>query len=132
MLAEVINLPRNVDVRCPLLELSGRHVIVLQVKVPQIAPVKQLVDKVAESFTLHFFCPKWKTSSDRSREFPDTSCSSVTVEPCHTRGPFSSAHWCRVSVISRWFQRQRYDPDAQEVDHLRQPADLVYELDMQP
>ena len=36
----------------PLLELRGRHVVVLQLKVPQVALVRQLVDNVLESFTL--------------------------------------------------------------------------------
>ena len=36
-----------------------------------------------------------ETSSDRSREFPDTSCSSVVDESCQTGGPFSSTYLCR-------------------------------------
>ena len=47
----------------PLLELRGRHVVVLQVKVPQVALVRQLVDNVAESFTFCLF-------AHRSRESP--------------------------------------------------------------
>ena len=62
----------------PLLELRGRRAVVLQMKVLQIALVRQLV---AESFT---FC---EASSARSRESPDTSCSSVPVGSCHTGGP---------------------------------------------
>ena len=42
----------------PLLELRGRHVVVLQVKVPQVALVRPLVDNVAESFPLQPFCPE--------------------------------------------------------------------------
>ena len=37
----------------PLLELHARHVVVLQVKLPQVALVRQLVDNVAESFTFY-------------------------------------------------------------------------------
>ena len=71
----------------PLLELRSRHVVVHQVKVPQDAFVKQLVGNVAESFT---FCllPKIEAFSARSRESPDTSCSSVAVASCHTGNPF--------------------------------------------
>ena len=38
---------RNIQVSRPLLELRGRHVVVLQMKVPQVALVRQLVDNVA-------------------------------------------------------------------------------------
>ena len=38
------NLSRNVPVSRPLLELRGRRVVVLQVKVPQVALVRQLID----------------------------------------------------------------------------------------
>ena len=37
------------------------------------------------------FLTKIEASSDRSRESPDTSCSSVAVGSCHTGGPFFSA-----------------------------------------
>ena len=46
---------RNVQVGRPLLELRGRHVVALQVKAPQGALVKQLVDIVAVSFTFCLF-----------------------------------------------------------------------------
>ena len=39
----------------PLLELCGRHVIGRQMKVPEVALVRQLVDNVAESFTFCLF-----------------------------------------------------------------------------
>ena len=55
MLVKVINLSRTVQVSCPLLELRGGHVVVLQVKVPRISRVRQLVDNVAESFTFCLF-----------------------------------------------------------------------------
>ena len=42
MLVKVMKLSRNVQVSCPLLELSGRHLIVFQVKVPQISLIRQL------------------------------------------------------------------------------------------
>ena len=59
---------RNVHVSRPLLELRGRHVVVLQMNVPQVALVRQLADQVAGSFT---FC-----LSDRSR---DILCSLTRV-----------------------------------------------------
>ena len=37
MLVEIINQSKNVQVSCPLLELCGRHVVMFQVKVPQIS-----------------------------------------------------------------------------------------------
>ena len=37
----------------PLIELRGGHVVVLQLEVPQVVLVRQLVDHVAERFT---FC----------------------------------------------------------------------------
>ena len=55
MLVEVIKLPRNVQVSGPLLELRGRHVVVLQVKIPQVTLVRHLVGDVAESFTFWLF-----------------------------------------------------------------------------
>ena len=48
----------------------------LQVKVRQVANIRQLVANVLESFTIRFFL-QLETSSDRSREVPDTSCSNV-------------------------------------------------------
>ena len=42
----------------PLLELRRRPVVMLQVKVPQVALVEQLVNNVAESFTLCLFAQK--------------------------------------------------------------------------
>ena len=76
---------KNVQVNRNLLELRGRHVAVLQMKVLQITLVRQLV---AESFTFCLFLPKIEVSSARSRESPDTSCSSVAVGSCHTGGAF--------------------------------------------
>ena len=35
---------QNIQVSRPLLELCGRHVVVLRMKVPQIAPFRQIVD----------------------------------------------------------------------------------------
>ena len=40
---------------CPLLELCGRRVIMLEMEVPQVALVRQLVDKVSECFTFLLF-----------------------------------------------------------------------------
>ena len=42
---------RNIQVSRPLLELCGRHVVMLQMKVPQIALFRQLVDNVTQGFT---------------------------------------------------------------------------------
>ena len=52
MLVKVINLSKNVQVSCPLLELSGRHVVVFKVKVPQISLIRQLIYDDAECFTV--------------------------------------------------------------------------------
>ena len=50
--------------------------VILQVQIVRIANIRQLIDNFLESFTICIL-PKFETSSDRSREFPDTSCSSV-------------------------------------------------------
>ena len=55
MLVMVTNLSRNVQVSCSLLELFRRHVVMLQVKVLQVAYMRQLTDDVAESFTVWIF-----------------------------------------------------------------------------
>ena len=113
MLIEVIKFSWNVQVSRPLLELRGRHVVVFQVKVPQVALVRQLVDYVAESFTFCLFARKNEASSARSRESPDTSCSSVADGSRQTGGPFllrtgaaGGGLWgnqgCKVSVMSSW------------------------------
>ena len=49
------------------------------------------------------FLPKIETSSDRSREFPDTSCSSVADRSRQTGGPFlrNSAGTLRSAADSR-------------------------------
>ena len=97
------------------------------------------------------FLPKTETS-DRSREFPDTSCSSVTSCVLPYWRSVSSSRWRRVSVVSSWItlffqkfflmlaapevghlhhQKQRYDRAAQGVYHLLLlHARLVYELDI--
>ena len=71
----------------PLLELRGRHVIILQMEVPQVALFRQLACDVALGFTFCFL-PKLAVSSARSRESLSTSCSSVAAGSCHTGGPF--------------------------------------------
>ena len=48
MLVKVMNLSRNVQESSPLLELRGTHVVVLQVKVPQISLISQLICYAAE------------------------------------------------------------------------------------
>ena len=87
MLVKVINLSRNVLVSRSLLELCRRRVVMLQVKVLQVVNIQQLVDNFQESFTICFL-PKLETSSDRSSEVPDTSCSSVADGSRQTGGPF--------------------------------------------
>ena len=52
MLFRALNLSRNVQVSCSLLELRSGHVVVLQVKVPQVANIQQLVDNFLESLTM--------------------------------------------------------------------------------
>ena len=49
---KVINLSWNIQVSCSLLELCRRPVVVLQVKVLQVANIRQLVAYVQESFTI--------------------------------------------------------------------------------
>ena len=41
---------------CPLLELRGGHVVVFQVKVPQISLTRQLIYDAVESFTVKISC----------------------------------------------------------------------------
>ena len=59
MLEEVTNLSKNVQVSCSLLELRGRHVVMFEVMVLQIAKIRQLVDNFVKSFT-NWFCPNWR------------------------------------------------------------------------
>ena len=47
VLMEVIHFSRNVQVNRPLLEMCGRHVIMLQMEVPQVAPFRQLAYDVS-------------------------------------------------------------------------------------
>ena len=54
MLVKVINLSRNAQVSCYLLELRGRRVVVFQVKVPQISLNSQLIYDVAKCSTVWF------------------------------------------------------------------------------
>ena len=55
MLVKVINFSRNVKVSRSLLELCRRHVVMLQMKVLQVASVQQLVDNFLKSFTICIF-----------------------------------------------------------------------------
>ena len=57
MLVMVINLSKNVQVNCSLLELCRRHAAMPQVKVLQVPHIQQLVDNVLEGFTVHRFAP---------------------------------------------------------------------------
>ena len=50
-----MHLSRIVQVSCSLLELCRRHVVMLQMKVLQVADIKQLVDNFLESFTISIF-----------------------------------------------------------------------------
>ena len=76
MRVKVINLFRNIHVSCSLLELRRRHVVMLQVKVVQVAHIHQLVLMFWRAARSDFL-PTLETSPDRSREVPDTSCSNV-------------------------------------------------------
>ena len=51
-LEKVMNLSRDVQMSCPLLELRSRHVVVFQVKVPQISLIRQFIHDVAMIFTV--------------------------------------------------------------------------------
>ena len=59
MLVKIVNLSRNVQVSCPLLELGTRHVEVCQVKVSQISLIRQIVYDVAKSFTV-WICAQYR------------------------------------------------------------------------
>ena len=74
-------LSRNIQVSRSLLELSGRHVIMYQMKVLQVALFRQLAYDVALGFTCCLFA-QIEVSSARSRESLDTSCSSKAVGSC--------------------------------------------------
>ena len=54
VLIEVIKITRKIQVSRPLLELYGIHVVMLQMKVPQVPIVRQLAYNVAWSFTFCF------------------------------------------------------------------------------
>ena len=84
---KVINLSWNIQVSCSLLELWRRHVVMLQEKVLHVANIRQPVGNFLESFTIWIFF-KLETSSDCSREFPDTSCSSVADGSRQNGSPF--------------------------------------------
>ena len=55
MLVKVIRLSWNIQMSCSLLKLCRRHVVVLQVKVFQVAHIRQLVDNVLECLTVWIF-----------------------------------------------------------------------------
>ena len=58
-----------------------------QVNFPQISLIRQLLIMLLRASPSKFF-PDIETSSDRTREFPDTSCSSVADGSSQTGGPF--------------------------------------------
>ena len=62
----------------PLLELRGRNVAVLQMKVPQVALFRQLADNVAQSFTFYLSAQNRGVLCSRASPF-DTSCSSIVL-----------------------------------------------------
>ena len=45
------------------------------------------------------FLPRIEASSARSRESPDTSCSSVAVGSCHTGGSCAESSWFSFSML---------------------------------
>ena len=56
MLVKVINLSRNVQLSWPLLELRGKHVVVFQMKVPQITLISHLFTMLRRASPFDF-CP---------------------------------------------------------------------------
>ena len=110
---EVKKNSRNVQVSRPLLELRGRHVAVLQMKVPQVALVRQLYENVSESFTFCLFARNRGILCSLMRVLRHLlfQCGSWVLPYWRS---FSSSHgcswrrsWrnqgCKVSVISSWF-----------------------------
>ena len=78
------------------LELRGGHVIMFQMKVPQVALFRQLAHDVAQGFTF-CLCPKSRypllaRASPLTPHVPEKvkklSCFSKAVGSCHAGGPF--------------------------------------------
>ena len=86
MLGKVITFPGGVLVGCSLLKLCRRHVVLLQMKVLHVANIQQLVGNFWRASSSEFL-PKLETSSDSSREVPDTSCSNVADGSRQIGGP---------------------------------------------
>ena len=55
MLVKIMIVSRHVQVSCSLLELCRRHVVMLQVKILQVAKVHPLFDNVLERTTVWIF-----------------------------------------------------------------------------
>ena len=87
-LVKVINLSRNVQVSCPLLELSSGHVVVFQVKVPQISLIRQVIHDVAKSFTVWISAQYRDLLLITHPSFLTHLCSSVADGSRQTGGPF--------------------------------------------
>ena len=133
-----------------LLELRGGHMVVFQVKVLQVAPVRQLVDNVSECFTFCVVAPN-RGLPLLARGSPLTPLVPVLQLDLATLGvPFSSvAVWPEeVSKVSeelevqglrhQWLDHVLLDAvpfllsDVQEVchPHLHLHACLVHERDV--
>ena len=98
VLIEVTNSSRNIQMGGPLLELRGRHMVVLQVKVLQVTLVRQLVDIVAEYFTFWLFA--------------QVEVSPLLADPAILVVPFSS-----VAVRSQEVSKISKEPDVQGLRH---------------
>ena len=74
MLIEVINLSKNIQVSRPLLELCGRHVIMLQMRSRKLRSSGNLLMMMSRA-SPSAFLPITEVSSALSRDSLGTSCS---------------------------------------------------------
>ena len=145
MLVKVSNPSKNVQVSCSLLELSGRHVIVLQVKVPQISFII-----CGELHRLHF-CPKLRLlliahACVRTHHVPvwqmglaklEVLLFFVTVQELCVRRqvhallqPAPSLMKVAPEVYHLHLQKRQCALDKQQVYHLRLRPVLMCEMDL--
>ena len=114
MLVKVINPSRNVQVSCSLLELCGRHVVMLLMKVLQVANIQHLADNFLESFHHLNFCPNsrhllFAHARFLKHLFPLWQKDRARLEV------FSYSYWCgncahcrRVTLQRGWMFHQRF------------------------
>ena len=55
MLVKIMNLPRKIQISCPLFELRSGHMVMLQVKVPQVSLIQYSIDDIARASQSGFF-----------------------------------------------------------------------------